>query len=104
MCAGSQLPSVLSYWRAMGYTQHDRSYCRVCRRQGEKERVAGRGWHGAEAGMRQRLSECIPKVSGRGETLAVVLLWKDPQLRAKGLTFISEAEQSQPRAQNPVRV
>lgn len=54
--------------------------------------------------MRQRLSECIPKVSGRGETLAVVLLWKDPQLRAKGLTFISEAEQSQPRAQNPVRV
>lgn len=44
----SQLLSILSHWRAMGYTQQDRSSCWVCSRQGDKERVADRGWHGPE--------------------------------------------------------
>lgn len=52
------------------------------------------------AGMGQRLSPCISTDSGRGETRAVVLLWEDPQLQAMGLAFISEAELSQPEAQN----
>lgn len=41
------------------------------------------------AGMGQRLSPCISKDSGRGETWAVVLLWKDqlpPVTRAPDLT------------------
>lgn len=54
------------------------------------------------AGMGQRLSLCISKDGGRGETWAVVLLWKDLQLQPKVLAFISEAEQSQPGAQNTV--
>lgn len=54
--------------------------------------------------MGQRLPTCISKNSGRGETRAVDLIWKDPQLQAEGLAFIWEAEQSQPGAQNTGRV
>lgn len=90
---GLMLPSALSYWRATGYTQHDRSFCWVWSRQGDKERVADRGWHGPEV---------VPVHLHRQwqRTRAVVLLWEDPQLQAKGSAFISEAELSQSEAQN----
>lgn len=78
----------------MGYTRHDRYNCWVCRG-GERREVLLAG-----AGMGQRLSLCISRDSGRGETRAVVLLWKDLQLQAKGVALISEAEQSHPEAQN----